>query len=57
MLTVDASGQVSRVKLERTTGYPALDKAIIDLLKSIRTSERPPNGKPFTIRLRLNLQK
>ena len=53
----DASGRVMRVRLEGTTGDPAVDQAIRDALTGLQFQDPPPAGMPMPIVMRLTARR
>ncbi len=53
----DASGRVVRVKLQGTTGDPAVDQAIRDALTGLQLQDAPPRDMPMPIVMRVDARR
>jgi protein TonB len=49
----DATGRVSRVRLERSTGSASVDQAISEALEGLQLEEPPPGDMPMPILMRV----
>ncbi|MCL6708481.1 energy transducer TonB [Pseudomonas sp. R2.Fl] len=47
--TIDTSGNVTSVSLSRSSGYPSLDKAVVDMVRRASPVPAPPPGANRTI--------
>lgn len=57
VVSVDATGRVTGVKLLGSTGDAALDEVIKSEANGIRLQDPPPGGKPMTVTMLLNARR
>lgn len=55
-IVLDDHGVVREYEIYGSSGDPALDKAVGEVLKFVRLSEPPPEGMPRTMKLRISSQ-
>ena len=53
----DATGRITRAKLDTSTGDRALDETIREILTGLQISQPPPEGMPASIAMRISARR